>query len=135
MCRPPLIHERRSTLLRALGRHQAAIRELSTPVIRVYDRVLLLPLVALFAEVPLRRLPDLLADPAVRSALRVTAQTNLAANVLTLLVGTPAAYLVGTREFRGKALVLSAVELPLVLPPAVAGISPHRSSLITGTPR
>lgn len=31
--------------LEALGRHQAAIRELSTPVIRVYDRVLLLPLV------------------------------------------------------------------------------------------
>lgn len=31
--------------LDALGRHQAAIRELSTPVIRVYDRVLLLPLV------------------------------------------------------------------------------------------
>jgi len=31
--------------LEALGRQQAAIRELSTPVIRVYDRVLLLPLV------------------------------------------------------------------------------------------
>jgi rsbT co-antagonist protein RsbR len=31
--------------LEALGRHQAAIRELSTPVIRVHDRVLLLPLV------------------------------------------------------------------------------------------
>jgi len=31
--------------LDALERHQAAIRELSTPVIRVYDRVLLLPLV------------------------------------------------------------------------------------------
>jgi rsbT co-antagonist protein RsbR len=31
--------------LEALGRHQAAIRELSTPVIKVYDRVLLLPLV------------------------------------------------------------------------------------------
>lgn len=31
--------------LDALGRHQAAIRELSTPVIRVYERVLLLPLV------------------------------------------------------------------------------------------
>lgn len=29
----------------ALERHQAAIRELSTPVIRVYDRVLLLPLI------------------------------------------------------------------------------------------
>jgi len=31
--------------LEALGRHQAAIRELSTPVIKVHDRVLLLPLV------------------------------------------------------------------------------------------
>lgn len=31
--------------LDALGRHQAAIRELSTPVIRVYERILLLPLV------------------------------------------------------------------------------------------
>ncbi|HSO37999.1 MAG TPA: protoglobin domain-containing protein [Labilithrix sp.] len=31
--------------LEALGRHQAAIRELSTPVIRVLDRVLLLPLI------------------------------------------------------------------------------------------
>ena len=31
--------------LEALGRHQAAVRELSTPVIRVHDRVLLLPLV------------------------------------------------------------------------------------------
>lgn len=31
--------------LQTLGRHQAAIRELSTPVIKVYDRVLLLPIV------------------------------------------------------------------------------------------
>jgi rsbT co-antagonist protein RsbR len=31
--------------LDALERHQAAIRELSTPVIRIYDRILLLPLV------------------------------------------------------------------------------------------
>jgi rsbT co-antagonist protein RsbR len=31
--------------LEAIGRHQAAIRELSTPVIRVYDRILLLPLI------------------------------------------------------------------------------------------
>ena len=34
-----------ATNLDALRRHQAAIRELSTPVIRVHDRVLLLPLV------------------------------------------------------------------------------------------
>ena len=39
-----------------------------------------------------------------------------------MVVGTPAAYLLATRRFRGRALVLTLIELPLVLPPAVAGI-------------
>jgi len=39
-----------------------------------------------------------------------------------MLIGTPAAYLIGTRRFRGRSAVITAVELPLVLPPAVAGI-------------
>src|SRR5205823_8919101 len=39
-----------------------------------------------------------------------------------LAVGTPAAYLLATRSFRGRALVLTMIELPLILPPAAAGI-------------
>ena len=42
--------------------------------------------------------------------------------MVIVVVGTPAAYLLATREFRGKAAVMTAIELPLVLPPAVAGI-------------
>src|SRR5439155_1673233 len=38
-------------------------------------------------------------------------------------VGTPAAYLLATRRFRGRSLLVGVLELPLVLPPAVAGIS------------
>ena len=41
---------------------------------------------------------------------------------MILLVGTPAAYLLGTRRFRGREVVITLVELPLVLPPTVAGI-------------
>ena len=41
---------------------------------------------------------------------------------LILLFGTPTAYLIGTRRFRGRTLAITLVELPLVLPPAVAGI-------------
>ena len=41
---------------------------------------------------------------------------------LILLIGTPAAYLIGTKRFRGRAFAITLVELPLVLPPAVAGI-------------
>ena len=84
---------------------------------------LVLPLVALFYEAPLTQLPELLARPAVRDAIWVTARTNLAANLLLLGLGTPAAWYLATRRFRGRALVVTACELPLVLPPAVAGIA------------
>jgi molybdate transport system permease protein len=84
--------------------------------------VLALPLVALFTEVPLDDVPALLADPAVRDAIAVTARTNAVANALIVGIGTPVAYLLATRAFRGRTLAITLVELPLVLPPAVAGI-------------
>jgi molybdate transport system permease protein len=83
---------------------------------------LALPIVALFTQVPLRRVPSLLGDPAVRDTLAVTARTNAIANALILGVGTPLAYLLATRRFPGRLLAITLVELPLVLPPAVAGI-------------
>lgn len=83
---------------------------------------LALPIVALFAEVPLGSVPDLLSDPVVRQALEVTARTNAVANGLIIGFGTPLAYFLATRRFRGRALLVTLVELPLVLPPAVAGI-------------
>ena len=83
---------------------------------------LLLPVVAVFARVPPLELVDQLSRPVVTDAIRVTVETNLLALTLVLLLGTPTAYLVATRRFRGRALVLTLVELPLVLPPAVAGI-------------
>lgn len=82
-----------------------------------------LPLVALLVEARLTDLPSLLGTQAVQDAIWVTARTNLAANVLVLALGTPAAWLLATRRFRGRALVITACELPLVLPPAVAGIA------------
>ena len=39
-----------------------------------------------------------------------------------LIVGTPVAYRLATTSFPGKALLVTLFELPLVLPPAVAGI-------------
>jgi molybdate transport system permease protein len=55
-------------------------------------------------------------------ALLVTLKTNAIAQGLILLIGTPAAYLVGRHRFPGRGAVITLVELPLVLPPAVAGI-------------
>lgn len=83
---------------------------------------LLLPVVAIFLRVPPGELLDQLGSDVVRDAFVVTVKTNLIALVFILVLGTPAAYLIATSSFRGRALVLTLVELPLVLPPAVAGI-------------
>jgi molybdate transport system permease protein len=83
---------------------------------------LALPIVALFTEVPLGDVPELLARPEVRETMLVTLRTNAIANALILGLGTPVAYLLATRRFRGRTLAITLVELPLVLPPAVAGI-------------
>ncbi len=83
---------------------------------------LILPIVAIFLQIPLGRLIEGMTSPAAVDALIVTLKTNLIANALILLFGTPTAYLIATRSFRGRALLVTAVELPLVLPPAVAGI-------------
>ena len=68
----------------------------------------------------------------------MTLKTSLIANAVILLVGTPAAYLIATNAFRTKPLLVTAVELPLVLPPAVAGIGLlaafGRFGLLGGTP-
>jgi molybdate transport system permease protein len=83
---------------------------------------LTVPVVALFLRVPPAELFSQLADERALEALGVSLRTSVAAHVLILLVGTPAAYLLATRSFRGRSLVVVALELPLVLPPAVAGL-------------
>jgi molybdate transport system permease protein len=83
---------------------------------------LLLPIVAIFARVSPGQLVAQLSRPVVTDALLVSLKTSAIAQALVLLLGTPAAYLLATRRFRGRSLAVVLVELPLVLPPAVAGI-------------
>src|SRR5262249_33195996 len=84
---------------------------------------LAVPIVALFTQVPLSDVPSLLGQSVVQDALKVTLRTNAIANALILLFGTPTAWLIARPQFHGRALVVTLVELPMVLPPAVAGIA------------
>ena len=83
---------------------------------------LLIPIVAIFTELTFGELIDGITSDIALDALRVTAVTNLIAMALIVLFGTPTAYLLATRSFRGRSLLVTLVEIPLVLPPAVAGI-------------
>jgi molybdate transport system permease protein len=83
---------------------------------------LALPVAAIFVDVGPGELLSRLDDPASLDALRLSLETTLIALAVILVVGTPAAYLLATRSFRGRAVVLTLIELPLILPPAAAGV-------------
>jgi molybdate transport system permease protein len=82
-----------------------------------------LPVIAIFTRVGSSgSLGDALQKPIVLEALRLSALTSVFALGLALLIGTPLAYLLARYRFPGHELLDSVIELPLVLPPAVAGI-------------
>jgi len=83
---------------------------------------LLLPVVALFVHTSPGRLLSQLSRDEVKDAFVVSMKTSLLAQALILVFGTPTAYVIATRRFTGRTLAITLVELPLVLPPAVAGI-------------
>lgn len=82
-----------------------------------------LPLIALLLRVPLDSLLLYMGSPVVTDALRLSAISSLCTLLLIIVFGTPVAYLLGRRAFPGKRLVETLIELPLVLPPAVAGVA------------
>jgi molybdate transport system permease protein len=92
-------------------------------VVAVALGFLLLPVVALFLRVPPGTLVEQLGSGPAADALLVSLKTSVMAHVFILGLGTPVAWFLGTRSFPGRRLAIAAIELPLVLPPAVAGIA------------
>jgi molybdate transport system permease protein len=84
---------------------------------------LALPVLAIFIHTGPGRLIASLGDQQAREALRLSLETTAAAIAVILVVGTPASFLLATRSFPGKSAIETVLELPLVLPPAVAGIA------------
>ena len=101
------------------GRSFALLCGLLTAVAALF---VTLPLVGILTDVPPRELLHGLDDPGARDALILSLETSLAAVAAIVLIGTPTAWLLATRRFRGRELLLTIIELPLVLPPAVAGL-------------
>ena len=98
-------------------------RSITLVAAAIFVAFIALPVVAIFVRVlPSAALGPTLGRPLVVEALRLSTVTTLSALALAILVGTPLAYLLARRRFPGQELVDSLIELPMVLPPAVAGI-------------
>ena len=84
---------------------------------------LALPLAALFLVEPPAELARRLATPMAVRALALTIATTLVATALAAILGTPLAYLLARVPFRGKSVVDTLVDLPITIPPVVAGVA------------
>lgn len=83
---------------------------------------LVLPVLAIFVKTSPAQLLSSLGEPESTEALKLSLATTAIAIAIIVIVGTPAAFLLATRSFPGKSLIVTLVELPLVLPPVAAGI-------------
>jgi molybdate transport system permease protein len=82
-----------------------------------------LPLVSLVVRVPPADLLARLHDPLILQALRLSLVTSLASTAVIVALGLPVAYALATREFAGKRALEAFIDLPMVLPPTVAGVA------------
>jgi molybdate transport system permease protein len=84
---------------------------------------LLIPILATILRVDPVALTTNLVNPTVGQAIWLSLTTTAMSTALGLLLGTPLAYLLARVPFRGRSLVDTLVDLPMVLPPSVAGIA------------
>ncbi|MCJ7511508.1 MAG: ABC transporter permease [Anaerolineales bacterium] len=107
------------TLVAARGRPVALFVLLAGLMVLVLAVPVLMLLWRGLTSDPLR----FLADPTVQAALRLSAWTSSLATAAALILGMPLAYLLARNRFPGRTWLEVLVDLPIVLPPAVAGIA------------
>lgn len=66
---------------------------------------------------------EALADHKIRYSIRLSLTSCTLSAVFSLLVAVPIGYLLSRHEFRGKRLLDSVLDIPIVLPPLVVGLS------------
>jgi molybdate transport system permease protein len=84
---------------------------------------LVVPLLALTLRAVDTRAWDYTAASPIPAAIRLSLETTAAASLITLIFGTPLAYWLAQRRSNLRRVITVLVELPVVLPPAVAGIA------------
>ncbi len=82
-----------------------------------------LPVASLFLRISPEAFLRSLAEPVVLDALSLSLVTATVSTAIVVLFGTPLALVNARRDYPGRALVDTLTDLPIVLPPAVAGIA------------
>ena len=90
----------------------------------IFALFLALPVVGLVARAVLDgSLATAILSPVVLDALSLSLVTTAVSLVITVALGLPLAFVMARRQFRGKGWLEAIVDLPIVLPPSVAGLA------------
>ena len=85
--------------------------------------LVVVPVAALVARAPWSEAGSVLAEPANRTALRLSIQVSASALVLSVVLGFPIAWVLARVRFPGRRVVRALVTLPMVVPPVVGGVA------------
>ena len=100
---------------------------LSSVIVFILTLVLLLyiglPVVALFLHSSLEGFVGAFSDPVVLDSLKLSLLTSVIATFIVVVLGTPVAYVSARFKYPGKELIDTITDLPVVMPPAVAGLA------------
>jgi molybdate transport system permease protein len=108
---------------RPRGEQRAGTPLLLVPPAAIGAALLVIPAVALVIRAPWSSLGAIYREYRFWDALRISLITSLEVTAISLVLGTPLAWVLARRRFAGKALLRAAVTLPLVLPPVVGGVA------------
>ncbi len=89
----------------------------------VFVCLIVLPMFALFTTTSFEELIYQFRSPVILSAIVISLETSLIVVFLSLCLGIPVAYLLAMKDFRGKEIIDTLVDLPVSMPPLVAGLA------------
>lgn len=84
---------------------------------------ILFPLIEMIAQRTLKDLAETIKDRDVLRSIWLSIYASGIAAIISFLIGTPFAYLLARKQFLGKKLVESIIDLPIMIPHPVIGIA------------
>jgi molybdate transport system permease protein len=92
-------------------------------IVLTYFLFIAIPILSVFLRIDPSQVNAQLQNPVVVEAIQLSLYTSAIATMIVFVLTVPTAYFMATRKFPGKSVIDSVIDLPIVLPPAVAGVA------------
>jgi molybdate transport system permease protein len=106
-----------------LGIQNVVVSALAVGALALLAGFIAIPLLSLVVWTVDREAWQAMVSPVAINALLLSAKTTAVSMTTLIVVGTPAAYILARGSFRGKRMLNTLMDIPVVLPPSAAGIA------------